>query len=226
MLTQIPLYINLLFILVVMISILWLYQASKSKILLFVCIIWTIIQSGIGLSGIYQKTELTPPLIMPLGILPPLLILLLCLTTKKGKIFLSTFNLKSLTYFHSIRIAVEILLTSLFQIGVMSIYISYHGTNFDLISGVTAPLVAYIAFKSMPLNHKLLAWWNIAAVLLLLNVVITATLAIPSPFQKLAFEQPNIAILYFPFNLLPTVVVPLVLFAHAAALYQLNIKRH
>jgi len=65
----------------------------------------------------------------------------------------------------------------------------------------------------------------VMCLLLLLNVVITAIFAIPSPVQKIAFDQPNIAVLYFPFNLLPTIVVPLVLFAHCVAIKRLkNVK--
>ena len=60
---------------------------------------------------------------------------------------------------------------------------------------------------------------NILCLFLLLNVVITAFFAFPTPFQKLAFDQPNIAILYFPFNLLPTVIVPMVLFGHLLHFY-------
>jgi hypothetical protein len=39
--------------------------------------------------------------------------------------------------------------------------------------------------------------------------------------QRLAFEQPNVALLHFPFGWLPAVLVPLVVLAHAAALWQL-----
>jgi hypothetical protein len=98
---------------------------------------------------------------------------------------------------------------------------TYEGTNFDLFSGVTAPVVAYLCFRDSSIKTRLLLAWNIICLLLLLNVVITSALAVPFPFQQLSFEQPNIAILYFPFSLLPTVVVPLVLFAHLAAIYRL-----
>jgi hypothetical protein len=98
---------------------------------------------------------------------------------------------------------------------------TFEGTNFDLFSGITAPIVAYLEFRTTT-NKRLLFAWNILCLLLLLNVVITAVFALPSPFQKLAFEQPNIAVLYFPFNLLPTVVVPTVLLGHLVAIRQLT----
>lgn len=133
-------------------------------------------------------------------------------------------NLKTLTYFHAIRIPVEMVLSLLFHHGVVSVYMTYEGTNFDLFSGLTAPMVAYLAFRTTP-NKKLLLGWNILCLLLLLNVVLTAIFALPSPLQKLSFEQPNIAVLHFPFNLLPAVVVPTVFFGHLAAIRQLT-KKH
>ncbi|HUQ96495.1 MAG TPA: hypothetical protein VM010_02440, partial [Chitinophagaceae bacterium] len=42
---------------------------------------------------------------------------------------------------------------------------------------------------------------------------------------QLAFDQPDIAVLYFPFVLLPGVVVPVVLLSHLAAIRQLLVKR-
>jgi hypothetical protein len=67
--------------------------------------------------------------------------------------------------------------------------------------------------------------WNIAALLLLVNVVTIAVMAMPSPMQRLALDQPNIAVLYFPFNWLPSVVVPIVLFSHLASLWKLAVNK-
>lgn len=43
----------------------------------------------------------------------------------------------------------------------------------------------------------------------------------PSPLQKFAFDQPSIAILYFPFSWLPTFIVPIVLLGHLVSIRQL-----
>jgi hypothetical protein len=141
--------------------------------------------------------------------------------SRKGQTFLDQVDLKTLTIFHSIRIPVEIILVILYWSGVMSVYITFEGTNFDLFSGVTAPMVFFLAFWHRKVNKNLLFSWNILCLLLLLNVVITAIFCMPSPLQKLAFDQPNIAILYFPYVLLPTMIVPLVLLAHLIAFRQL-----
>jgi hypothetical protein len=216
-----PQFISFLFGLTVIATIAWLYAATKSRTLLVIGIFWTILQSSLALSGFYQDTMSLPPRIMLFGIFPTLVLIAATFLTAKGKTFIDKIHLKTLTYFHSIRIPVEIVLALLFHYGVMSVYITFEGTNFDLFSGITAPIVAYLAFRKT-INTKLLLGWNIICLLLLLNVVITAIFAFPTPFQKLSFDQPNIAVLYFPYNLLPTVVVPAVLFAHLVALRRLT----
>jgi len=218
---NLPIFISLLFGLTVIGTIVWFYLASKSKAFLLVAIGWTILQTILGLRGIYQNTEVMPPRMMLFGLFPAIVLIGASFITKKGRRFINQINLKTLTYFHSIRIPVEIVLALLFYEGVMSVYMTFEGTNFDLFSGVTAPLIAYLAFKTTYKKNKLLLLWNIICLLLLLNVVITAVFAFPSPLQKLAFDQPNIAVLYFPFNLLPTVVVPIVLLGHLVAIRRL-----
>jgi hypothetical protein len=56
---------------------------------------------------------------------------------------------------------------------------------------------------------------------LVIIIVMLAILSSPTQFQQLAFEQPNIAIAYFPFVWLPSIVVPIVLISHLAAIRQL-----
>lgn len=218
---NLPLFISILFVLTVILTITWFYLASKSKTFLAIAIGWAILQSIIALNGTYQNTATMPPPLMLYGVLPTLILIVSIFLTANGKAFIEKISLKTLTYFHSIRIAVEIILLLLFQHGTISKYMTFEGTNFDVFSGITAPIVAYLAFRKT-INKKLLLGWNILCLLLLLNVVITSIFAVPSPFQQIAFDQPNIAILYFPFNLLPTVIVPTVLFAHFAAIKKLT----
>ena len=98
---------------------------------------------------------------------------------------------------------------------------TFEGRNFDILAGITAPIMYYLVFVKQSMSKKTLLFWNFACLALLLNIVINAILSAPLPFQQFAFEQPNIAILYFPFNLLPSIVVPVVLFAHLVAIRRL-----
>jgi hypothetical protein len=101
---------------------------------------------------------------------------------------------------------------------------TFEGRNFDIVSGITAPLVAWFAFRGDRVNRPVLIVWNLIALGLLLNIVATAFFAFPSPMQQIAFEQPNRAVMYFPFIWLPAIVVPIVFFAHIVSLWQLLFK--
>ncbi len=222
---KLPIYLHLLSGLTAALSIIWFYLLTKSRTFLILIMGWAGLQSIMGISGFYQNTQIMPPRLMLFGILPTLIVIVVVFSTAKGKELVMKINLKRLTYFHAIRILVELVLSVLYHFGLVSVYMSFEGTNFDLFSGLTAPIVGYLAFRLGRTNKKILWFWNIICLLLLLNVVITAIFAFPSPFQQLAFDQPNLAVLYFPFNLLPTVVVPLVLFGHLIAIKQLKTKK-
>jgi hypothetical protein len=71
----------------------------------------------------------------------------------------------------------------------------------------------------------MLVAWNIICLGLVLNVVIHGILSAPTAFQILAFDQPNIAVLYFPFQWLPAFVVPAVIFSHLICLRDLMVKK-
>jgi hypothetical protein len=98
---------------------------------------------------------------------------------------------------------------------------TFEGRNFDILSGLTAPIIFWLVFRQGKINRLLLLVWNFLALGLLINIVVNAFLSFPFAFQQFAFDQPNRAVLYFPFVWLPTVVVPLVLFCHLASIWQL-----
>lgn len=218
---ELPTYIPILFIGTVLASVYWLYRISYSRIFLLTAILWGFLQIAIAASKFYQETDILPPRIMLFGILPTLITIIILFNTKKSLRFIDQIDLKKLTLIHCIRVPVEIVLFCLFNAGVMSEYITFEGTNFDIFSGLTAPLVYFAIRDKITIPKRFLLSWNIICLLLLLNVVITAIFSIPSPFQKLAFDQPNIAVLYSPYVLLPTLVVPLVLLAHLIAIRRL-----
>lgn len=218
---NLPSYISLVFIGTTFLTI-WLFLrvTNYSKNTLFILFSWTILQSIIALSGFYLDTKAVPPRFLLL-IAPIVLLLIFLFNTVKGKAFIDNLNIEKLTLLHSIRIPVEIVLFWLFLQKTIPQLMTFEGRNFDILAGITAPIVYYLVFMKQNMSRKMLLYWNFICLALLLNIVINAILSAPVPFQQFAFEQPNIAILYFPFSLLPSVVVPLVLFAHLAAIRQL-----
>ena len=221
MLYQVPLYVSVVFGLTTLLTI-WLFwrAANHSKTALAVLLGWLLLQGVVSLSGFYLKTNSLPPRFPALAI-PPLLVLIGMLSTKNGRHFIDSLRLDRLTVLHVIRIPVEIMLFWLFVGKTVPESMTFEGRNFDILSGLTAPVIYYFAFVRKALPRPVLLVWNLICLGLLINIVATAVLSLPSPFQQQAFNQPNIAILYFPFVWLPSVVVPVVLLAHVSAIRQL-----
>jgi len=194
--------------------------AFAGKFLLFTIPFWMVFEAILAYGAFYLDTASLPPRIFVFGVLPAMALILVYFILFRRNV-IEPQPLKILTIIHTIRIPVELVLSWLFAAGLVPEIMTFHGNNFDILSGLSAPIVAYFAFRNGQVSTKLLAIWNIICLLLLANIVITAVLCIPSPIQKLAFDQPNVAILYFPYVWLPTVVVPIVLFCHLSSLWKL-----
>ncbi|GAB3014244.1 hypothetical protein [Spirosoma pulveris] len=217
---QLPLYIPVTFGLTVLLAG-WLFAKATpaSKTFLIVLAGWIAFQSILGLTGFYTINTVPPRLLLLL--LPPILTIVVLMSTARGKLFIDRLDIRTLTLFHVVRIPVEIVLLWLFMHKTIPELMTFEGRNFDIISGLSAPLVYWFGFVGNRVNKPLLLIWNTVCLALVLNIVINALLSAPTPFQQFAFDQPNIAISYFPFNLLPSCLVPLVIFAHLAIFRQL-----
>jgi len=218
---NLPIYISLVFGLTTLITLALFYIASRnSRNSLIILTVWLILQSIIGLTGYYTETDTFPPRLFAI-VLPPMLAILVLFNNSKGKQFLDKFDVKILTILHIVRIPVEIVLYWLFVHQTVPELMTFEGRNLDIISGLTAPIIYYFGYIKKQISNKVILMWNFICLILLFNIVINAALSAPFQFQQFALDQPNIAVLHFPFNLLPGFVVPIVLFSHLVCIRQL-----
>ena len=211
-----------IFLLTVILTFLLFVNAVKNKATTaVVLVVWLAVTGILSFKEVFQNTSTIPPRLM-IVIAPAILFIILLLVTKSGKRFTDSIDLKKLTLVHIVRVPVEITLFMLSTNKLIPELMTFAGRNFDILSGITAPIMYFVCFKNSQLKHKrLLLIWNFICLGLLLNIVINALLAAPFPFQQFAFDQPNIAILYFPFTWLPCFIVMIVLYSHLAAIRQL-----
>ena len=184
-------------------------------------VLWAAGQSLLALTGFYLKDLDQLPPRFALVLVPALLVILMVFGRKRGRALVDRLPLAPLTYVSAVRILVELVLYELMLSQAVPELMTFAGRNFDILAGITAPLVAYFGLQRNKLNRRLLIGWHICALGLLLFIVINAILSTPTPVQQFAFDQPNVAIFYFPFVLLPALVVPIILFAHLASLRRL-----
>lgn len=221
MIENLPSYIPVVFGLTTLVTVLLICRASRNyRLTLAVLLGWLGLQAVLGLQGFYTVTDSVPPRFLGM-VLPPVLLMIGLFANPKGRHYIDGFDLQVLTYLHTVRIPVELVLFWLFVYKQVPQLMTFEGRNFDILAGLTAPFIAYFGFTKPRLATGVVLTWNFLCLALLLNIVVNAILSAPSPFQQFAFEQPNVAVLHFPFVWLPSCVVPAVLFAHLVAIRQL-----
>lgn len=222
---HLPIYIHFVFAFTALLTGFFLYKASHySPQTLWVLLAFLGIQSLLAIFHFYEVFDTFPPR-FPLLVLPAFLLILFLFFTSKGKIFIDNLDIKTLTLLHIIRIPVEVVLFWLFTYKCVPQLMTFEGRNWDIISGISAPIVYYLFFIKKWISPKMLYFWNGISLILLVNIVINAILSTPTFVQQFAFEQPNIAVFYFPFHLLPAFVVPIVLFSHLVVMRQFIIGK-
>lgn len=221
---EVSIFTSLALIVTTILTVWLFFKTSYHKKVLYGISIWMIIVAILGLAGFYQKSGTLPPRFVLL-IAPTILFVLFLFTQKKSRNFIDQLSLKWLTLLHIVRIPVEFILYAVFLEGLIPDLMTFDGYNYDIISGITAPIIYYWVFVKKKVGRKGLLIWNFLCLGLLINILTIAALSAKSPFQQLAFDQPNIGVTYFPFVWLPAVIVPIVLLSHLASIRQLIVNK-
>lgn len=159
---------------------------------------------------------LPPPIVFPL-IVSVLAIGMLAVQRSVGEL-LDVLPLGALIWPQGVRMVVEIVLWLLGEEGIAPPQMTWEGMNYDVVAGITAPLVAWVAFG----GGRQLRWlgivWNLVGLGLLLNIVTVAILSTPT-FG--VFVPSNTFVAYWPMIWLPGFVVPVALLLHVLSLRQI-----
>lgn len=183
------------------------YGTGKNKGLLLFFAIWQLVVGRLASLNVFE----TKPNLFPLVILGT--VLLTFFTLKR--IDKQKLNTKILLSIHVLRIPVELVLFQLFLQDKIPNLMTFKGWNFDILIGISALIILiYQLTNKRKINRQFFVIWNITGIAFLLFIVSVAILSSPLSVQLLAFEQPNIAVLEFPYCYLPTCVVPVVLMSH------------
>ena len=90
----------------------------------------------------------------------------------------------------------------------MPVQMSYSGRNFDIVTGLTAIIVALIVTRQgASWSRPLVFAWNTLGVALLANILVVAVLSAPTPIRRFTNEPANVWITQFPWVWLPAVMV-------------------
>lgn len=233
---QIPLYLVVSFSVITFVTLVFFVfavrnaaSASSLKNSIWIgafLMVWLILQGILTLTNVYNTNlEAFPPKLVLFGIFPIVIIFLYLFNSQKGKTFMDSLPLNFLTLLNIVRIPVEIVLYFLYQENLVPQLLTFEGRNFDILAGISAPLVFYLGFITKKINMKIVLLWNILCLGILMNIVFYGLFSAPTPLQKFAFDQPNIALLNFSLSWLPTFVVPVVLFGHLVAIRKVLLNK-
>lgn len=221
MIEGLPYWIELLFLFTAVLTILLFYISFNRPIKLLVVIISIgIIHSILASNLFYRVTDAMPPRFV-LVLLPATIIITYGLLSKRRGWIISNKKILISTLLHTIRIPVEICLYFLFIHETIPENLTFSGRNFDIVIGSTAPVIAFLYSRKV-IGLKALLAWNVIGLGFIFFILGDGILSSELPFQQFAFDQPNKGMTFFPFILLPAVVVPIVIYTHLSDIIKIR----
>lgn len=173
-------------------------------------------------SGILRRWEATPP---PFGlfVVGIVVVALMLARGHYGWRLAAGLPIWTLVAIQGFRLPLELAMHAMYERNVMPVQMSYSGRNFDILTGITALALAW-ALATGRAGRTLVLMWNVAGLLLLLNIVTVAILSTPR-FRYFGDERLNVWVTYAPFVWLPAVMVVAALAGHLLIFRALRFAR-
>ncbi len=178
---------------------------------LVIAALWMTVTWMAADSGVLLQWDGTPP---PFALLV-LAIVGLAATiafTPYGTRLVLGLPLWTLVAIQGFRLPLELAMHGMYERGIMPGQMSFSGRNFDIVTGISALVVAWLVATGRGGRRVALAW-NILGLALLLNIVGIAIVSTPR-FQLFGPDRLNTWVMYPPFVWLPAVMVLAALAGH------------
>jgi hypothetical protein len=183
---------------------------------------WLLLTGLLAAQGLLSDFSSLPPRLLII-LLPPLILSLSLTFHPRLRELWQQTPMLWLIAFQVFRLPVEIFLWLLAHEGIAPPQMSFEGRNWDILTGLSAPVVAWLWLKRPAWRTPLALSWNLVGLALLLNIVSLAILSMPTAFQML--QPANTFITRFPFVWLPAMLVPFAYTGHFLALRQVWLNR-
>jgi hypothetical protein len=165
--------------------------------------VWMLLCWAVAATGALRAFDAVPP---PLAVLLAVIAALgiaIAASPIGGR--LARLPLAALVGVQVFRFPLELLMHQAHVEGVMPIQMSYSGRNLDILTGISAGLLA-IALARWRVPRWVVGLWNVAGLALLANVVAVAVVSNP-PFRWFGDDSLALWVTYPPFVWLPAVLV-------------------
>lgn len=177
---------------------------------------WLGLTAALAAAGALSDFAAAPPQVMPVIVAGNLAAVVVALSPL-GRGLAAHTPLAWLIGFQVFRVFVELVLAMLYHAGIVPVQMTFEGRNWDILVGLTAPLVAWAAAAGR-LGRPWLIAWNLAGLGLLLNIVVISILSMPTALRAFPDGPANTFITTAPYVWLPTLLVPAALGGHLLAL--------
>jgi hypothetical protein len=185
---------------------------------------WLSINALLANAGFFRTLGSLPP--RPL--LAPTLLLVVIVVVQRSRFMTSAVRVTPAWWpvaLQTFRVPVELLLFWLHQREQVPVHMTFEGRNFDIVVGLTAPVVAW-CMATQKIGARWVWWWNVASLFVLLNIVVMAMTSLPGP-QQLNWGGVVPMVITEPFiQWLPGFLVPLAVFGHISSFRLLSNRRH
>jgi hypothetical protein len=173
---------------------------------------WLAVTGIAGWFGLVRDFHRLPPPMFGL-LLASVVLAVVAAWSAIGTRLLAKAGIAWLIGMQAFRIPVEMFLDWGHRVDLVPIQMTFEGRNWDMVSGVSAAAVAWLASRKQAPRWLILVW-NCVGAALLLNIVVIAILSMPTPLRRFHNEPANTFIAYFPYIWLPAFLVQLALFGH------------
>lgn len=179
--------------------------------------------------GLFSRLDLLPP---PFVVLVSLS-LALAFTTGMGYIgsvgnmLVRSLSVEALVALQIFRLPLELLMFRAAFLGIMPIEFSFAGYNFDVLTGLGALLISIYCAWTWALPLRTIWVWNFLGIGCLAAIGVLAVMTSPTVHTfGVDAKHINSWVLYFPYSLLPTVLVGYAVFGHVLLTRKLLLERH
>lgn len=184
--------------------------------------VWMALVALLGLAGALHNADARPP---PVAILTGMGVVLATIIacSRVGLRLARGLPIAAIIGVQAFRLPLELVLHRAATDGVMPMQMSFGGSNFDIVSGISAVVVATLAARGSAPRWLLWAFWGLSSVLLAVIVgIAVASTPVFAAFGR-SPERLNTWIGWFPFTWLPCVLVPIALLGQIVLLRKLRL---
>lgn len=173
--------------------------------------LWIGYVSTLAATGFLADFSLPPKFVL-FVVVPAFVVIGTFFSIKRFKNIISFFPIVLPVYYQSFRIVVELLIWGIYKEGMVPELVTFEGRNMDILVGLSAPVVGYLAYHVKWLSHKVVIIWNVCGLLILANIVFIFISLIVKPsiwgFDDipLTLDFPKLPYVYIAGAFMPTAV--------------------